>query len=57
MGFMKTSVLVVLAAIILNRIPGWFQGEAEVPPVVGQVAPGWEHVADVYRLFIFAIFM
>ena len=49
MGFMKTSVLVVLAAIILNRIPGWFQGEAEVPPVVGQVAPGWEHVADVYR--------
>ena len=49
MGYIKGAVAVVVGAMIINKIPGLFLTEFKVPPVVGQVAPGWEHVRDVYR--------
>ena len=49
MGYLKTSVLVLLLAVAVSRIPGWFKTEPKIPAVVGFVEPGWEHVRDVYR--------
>jgi hypothetical protein len=49
MGFIHSSIAVVLVAVFINSIPGWFKEEVKVPPVTGFVATGWEHVKDVYQ--------
>ena len=49
MGFIKTSLVVLVLAVVLSKLPGWFQSPSKAPPVTGTVEPGWEHVRDVYR--------
>ena len=49
MGFIKSSIVTLVLAVILANLPKFFHKPPEVPGPKGFVKPGWEKVEQAFK--------